>query len=36
MIAAPPAVYPWPIGVGPRYHPAAANSTVLAGRPVGR
>ena len=36
MIAAPPAVYPWPIGVGPRYHPPAANATVLAGTPVGR
>ena len=35
MIAAPPAVYPWPIGVGPRYHPPAANATVLAGTPVG-
>ncbi|HVV59509.1 MAG TPA: hypothetical protein VHC45_14205 [Gaiellaceae bacterium] len=23
MIAAPPPVYPWPIGVGPRYHPTA-------------
>jgi hypothetical protein len=36
MIAAPPAVYPWPIGVGPRYHPAAANAEVLAGAPLGR
>ncbi len=36
MIAAPPAVYPWPIGVGPRYHPPAANATVLAGTPLGR
>lgn len=36
MIAAPPAVYPWPIGIGPRYHPAAANAAVLAGAPVGR
>jgi hypothetical protein len=36
MIAAPPAVYPWPIGAGPRYHPTAANSAVLAGAPVGR
>jgi hypothetical protein len=36
MIAAPPAVYPWPIGAGPSYHPAAANPAVLAGRPVGR
>jgi hypothetical protein len=36
MIAAPPAVYPWPIGVGPRYHPTAANAAVLAGQPLGR
>jgi hypothetical protein len=36
MIAAPPAVYPWPIGVGPRYHPTAANAAVLAGAPIGR
>lgn len=35
MIAAPPPVYPWPIGVGPRYHPTAHNATVGAGRPVG-
>jgi len=36
MIAAPPAVYPWPIGVGPRYHPPAATAAVLAGVPIGR
>jgi hypothetical protein len=36
MIASPPPVYPWPIGVGPRYHPSAASSTVAAGAPVGR
>jgi hypothetical protein len=35
VIAAPPPVYPWPIGVGPRYHPTAHNATVSAGRPVG-
>jgi hypothetical protein len=35
MIAAPGPVYPWPIGVGPRYHPAAASAAVAAGRPVG-
>jgi hypothetical protein len=35
VIAAPPPVHPWPIGAGPRYHPAAANSSVLAGVPVG-
>ena len=32
----PPSVYPWPIGVGPSYHPLAAPEKVLAGRPVGR
>jgi hypothetical protein len=36
MIAAPPAVYPWPIGVGRRYHPPAASADVLAGTPLGR
>lgn len=35
MIAAVPPVYPWPIGPGPRYRPAAVNPAVLAGRPVG-
>ena len=35
MIAAPPPVYPWPIGVGPRYHPTAFNAPVAAGHPVG-
>lgn len=30
--ALPPSVQPWPIGVGPRYHPAAP---VRDGRPVG-
>jgi hypothetical protein len=25
MIAAPPPVYPWPIGVGPSYHPTAGR-----------
>ncbi len=35
MIAAPGPIYPWPIGPGPRYQPAAANSAVRAGRPVG-
>jgi hypothetical protein len=28
----PPSVHPWPVGVGPRYHPAAP---VRDGRPVG-
>jgi len=31
----PPSVHPWPIGVGPRYHPPAAPAPVRAGRPVG-
>ena len=35
MIASPPPVYPWPIGVGPRYHPTAYNATATAGRPIG-
>jgi hypothetical protein len=32
----PPAVHPWPIGAGPRYHPAAADAWALAGEPLGR
>ncbi len=36
MIDAPPPVHPWPIGVGPRYQPVAANRAVLDGEPVGR
>ncbi len=35
MIVSPPPVYPWPIGVGPRYHPTAYNAAVSSGRPVG-
>jgi hypothetical protein len=35
VIALPPPVHPWPIGAGPRYHPAAANQAVLDGRPIG-
>ncbi len=35
MIVSPPPVYPWPIGVAPRYHPTARNAVVSAGRPVG-
>jgi len=35
VIAAPPPVYPWPIGVGPRFRPTAYNPTVASGRPVG-
>jgi hypothetical protein len=36
VIAAPGPVHPWPIGVGPRYHPTAASAAVAAGRPVGQ
>ncbi len=36
MIDLPPSVHPWPIGVGPRYQPAATNARVASGRPVGR
>lgn len=36
IVATPPPVYPWPIGVGPRYHPTAANPAVADGRPFGR
>jgi hypothetical protein len=32
LAALPPSVHPWPIGVGPRYHPPAP---VRDGRPVG-
>lgn len=35
MIAGPPPVYPWPIGVGTRYHPTAYNAVLAAGRPIG-
>ncbi len=34
--AEPGPVYPWPIGVGPRYQPAAANPAVAAGKRLGR
>jgi hypothetical protein len=36
VIFAPPPLHPWPIGVGPRYQPVAANQAVLDGKPVGR
>jgi len=36
MISTPPAVYPWPIGAGPRYHPAAASARVARGASFGR
>ena len=35
MIAAPPPVHPWPIGVGPRYQPSARNDAVARGAPLG-
>ena len=35
MIVSPPPVHPWPIGVGPRYQPNAANQSALDGKPVG-
>jgi hypothetical protein len=31
----PPAVHPWPIGVGPRYQPPAAPAVIRAGSTVG-
>lgn len=31
----PPSVHPWPIGVGPRYHPPARPAAVRAGRAIG-
>jgi hypothetical protein len=36
VIDLPPSVHPWPIGVGPRYQPAAANTQVAVGAPIGR
>jgi hypothetical protein len=35
LVATPPWLHPWPIGVGERYHPAAASAAVRSGRPVG-
>jgi hypothetical protein len=35
VIVAPPPVYPWPIGVGPRYHPTAYHAAVSSGRSIG-
>ena len=35
MIATtPPPVHPWPIGVGPRYQPSAANARAATGKPM--
>jgi hypothetical protein len=36
VIVSPPPVHPWPIGVGPRYQPTAANQAIRDGKPVGR
>jgi hypothetical protein len=36
VIASPPPVYPWPIGVGARYHPTSANERVGRGESFGR
>jgi hypothetical protein len=36
VIGSPPPVYPWPIGVGPRYQPTVANERVRDSKPVGR
>lgn len=35
MIASPPPVYPWPIGVGARYQPSALDAATAAGAPIG-
>ena len=35
LVLLPPAVHPWPIGVGPRYRPAAAPHAVRAGNEIG-
>jgi hypothetical protein len=34
VIASPPPVHPWPIGVGPRYHPPALSARVERGAPI--
>ena len=34
MIASPPPVHPWPIGVGPRYQPTAYHAAVASGRTI--
>jgi hypothetical protein len=34
--AAPPPVYPWPIGAAVGYHPTATNADVREGRSIGR
>jgi hypothetical protein len=36
VISSPPAVYPWPIGAGPRYRPPATNVRVARGERFGR
>ncbi len=35
ILATPPPVHPWPIGVGPQYQPSAYNPRVAAGAPAG-
>jgi hypothetical protein len=35
LVSLPPSVHPWPIGVGPRYHPPSAPAAVRAGRALG-
>jgi hypothetical protein len=35
ILGTPPWLHPWPIGVGPRYQPTAANRAVLTEKPVG-
>lgn len=35
MIDLPPPVYPWPIGVGPRYQPSAVHARAETGAPIG-
>jgi hypothetical protein len=35
MIDVPPPVYPWPIGVGPRYQPSVVNARAASGAPIG-
>jgi hypothetical protein len=35
VIVSPPPVYPWPIGVGPRYQPGALHARAASGAPIG-
>ena len=36
LAATPPWLHPWPIGAGPRYHPAPTSAAVRSGSPVDR